>query len=75
MDEHLPSWLLGVLDWPGYRLVGRCWAEGCGRLMVLHSPRQERRCAGTPMAIVLNEARYAEMTDEPVVPVTARGIA
>jgi hypothetical protein len=73
MDEHLPSWLLGVIDWPGYRLRGRCWAQGCGRLMILHSPRQERRCAGTPMAIELTERGwlYGEGIDpDSVVPVS-----
>jgi hypothetical protein len=73
MDEHLPPWLLGAINWPGYRLLGACWAEDCpvaGRRMVLHSRRQHRRCAGTPMAIVLNEARYADLTGEPVVPVS-----
>jgi hypothetical protein len=73
MDENLPSWLLGVIDWPGYRLLGSCWAEECqvaGTLNILHTPRQLRRCEGTPMAIVLNEARYAELTGEPVVPVS-----
>jgi hypothetical protein len=29
MDEHLPRWMLGVIDWPGYRLLGECWAEDC----------------------------------------------
>jgi hypothetical protein len=36
-----------------YRLAGRCWA--CHRLVVLHTPRQLRRCEGTPLAIVLPE--------------------
>ena len=58
MEEHLPKWLLGLIDWPGYRLFSECWAEDCpvwNRRMVLHSPRQERRCAGTPIAISLTE--------------------
>ena len=73
MDEHLPWWVLGVIDWPGYRLFGECWAEECpvpSRRNILHSPAQLRRCEGTPMAIVLNEARYAELTGEPVVPMS-----
>jgi hypothetical protein len=73
MDVHLPPWLLGVIDWPGYRLFGDCWAEDCpvsGRRMILHTPQQLRRCAGMPMAIVLNEARYADLVGEPVVPVS-----
>jgi hypothetical protein len=55
IDTHLPAWLVGVLDWPGYRLVGRCWAQGCGRLMLLHTPRQRRGCERTPMAVELTE--------------------
>jgi hypothetical protein len=73
MDEHLPWWVLGVIDWPGYRLFGECWAEDCpvpSRRNILHPPAQLRRCEGTPMAIVLNEARYTELTGEPVVPVS-----
>jgi hypothetical protein len=31
-----------------YRLFGRCWA--CHRRVVLHSPRQLRRCEDTPLA-------------------------
>jgi len=55
-ETHLPAWLVGVIDWPRYRLFGRCWAQGCGhRPMILHTPRQARVCANTPMAIVLTE--------------------
>jgi hypothetical protein len=61
--QHLPGWVLGVYDWPSYRLVGRCWAAGCGRLMILHSPWRLYACERTPMAIVLNEERYAELVD------------
>jgi hypothetical protein len=42
-----------------YRLGGRCWA--CHRRVLLHSPRQFRRCADTPLAILL---------PDPVVPVS-----
>jgi hypothetical protein len=40
-----------------YRLFGRCWSEGCGRLMVLHGPWRLARCwaENTPSAIVLPE--------------------
>ena len=58
MDEHLPVWLLGVVDWPGYRLLGHCWAEDCpvpNRRTIRHTPRQLRHCEGTPMAIALTE--------------------
>jgi hypothetical protein len=73
MDEHLPWWVLGLIDWPAYRLFSECWAEECpvpSRRNILHSPAQLRRCERTPMAIVLNEACYAELADEPVVPVS-----
>jgi hypothetical protein len=47
-----------------YRMVGRCWAEGCGRLMVLHGPWRLARCwaENRPSAIVLPESE-----SEPVV--------
>ena len=34
-----------------FRLLGRCWAQGCGRLAVLHTPRRWKRCLDTPLAI------------------------
>jgi hypothetical protein len=58
MDEHLPSRLLGLIDWPKYRLFDDCWAEDCpvaSRKTIAHTPRQLRRCEGTPMAIRLTE--------------------
>ena len=60
MEANHPR-LLCLIDWPAYRLLGRCWAEGCGRPMVLHSPWRLYACERTPMAIVLNEERYAEL--------------
>ena len=57
MDEHLPWWVLGVIDWPGYRLFGECWAEECpvpSRRNILHSPAQLRRCEGTDLGIDLD---------------------
>jgi hypothetical protein len=47
--------LIGVLHWPRYRFLGRCWAVGCGRLMVLHSPWAMYDCARTPLAIALTD--------------------
>jgi hypothetical protein len=87
MDEHLPWWVLGVIDWPKYRLLSRCWV--CGRLMVLHTPWALFVCERVPMPIEITEqgmalleadARLADLPDsdwqlEDVVPVTARGIA
>jgi hypothetical protein len=53
MEDHHPK-LIGLWDWPRYRLFSRCWAQSCpvaGRLNVLHGPRQLRRCETTPMAV------------------------
>lgn len=56
----LKECLIGVWHWPKYRLLGRCWAEGCGRLMVLHSPWALYSCSRTPMAITLTEQGLAQ---------------
>jgi hypothetical protein len=59
--------LVGLWHWPGYRLFGRCWAMGCGRPMILHSPWALYICERTPMAIALTEqgeARYQAMVIE-----------
>lgn len=48
--------LIGCYFWFHNRLTGvRCFAEGCGRLLVLHTPRQMRRCLDTPLAIELTD--------------------
>jgi hypothetical protein len=52
----LKQCLPGVWHWPKYRLLGRCWAQGCGRLMVLHSPWALYDCSRTPLAITLTDA-------------------
>ncbi len=52
MEQHHPR-LLAVVDWPRFRLFGRCWAQGCGRLAALHTPRRWDRCLDTPLAIGL----------------------
>jgi hypothetical protein len=57
--------LEGIWNWPRYRLFGgRCWAEGCGRLIVLHSPWALYICERTPMGISITpegEAYYQSM--------------
>jgi hypothetical protein len=74
MDEHLPWWLLGLIDWPKYRLFSRCWS--CGRLMVLHTPWALFVCERVPMPIeITDKGRELLAESEPVVPVTAREIA
>ena len=57
----LKECLLGVWHWPKYRFLGRCWAQGCGRLMILHSPWALYDCSRTPMAISLTEAGLARV--------------
>ena len=74
MDEHVPPWLLGVIDWPGYRLLGRCMA--CGRLVVLHTPWALYVCERTALPIEITDKGWELLAEsEPVVPVTAREIA
>ena len=67
MEAHCPR-LIGALYWPRYRLFSRCWAQGCGRrLMILHSPWALYICERTPMAIRITpkgEAYYQQMVIE-----------
>ena len=52
--------LIGLWHWPRYRFLSRCWAKGCGRLMILHSPWAVYDCTRTPMAIRFTERGMAE---------------
>jgi hypothetical protein len=52
-----------------YRLFGRCWARGCGRLIALHTPRQLDRCLDKPVALSLTDDGWL-LAMEPVVPVS-----
>jgi hypothetical protein len=71
MEANLPLWLLGIIDWPKYRFIGYCWAEGCGRLMVLHPPWRLFICENTPMAIKLTDrGQFASYGVELVAPVS-----
>jgi hypothetical protein len=55
LEQHAPR-LAAVCFWLHNRLTGtRCYAEGCGRLLLLHTPRQYNRCLDTPLAIELTE--------------------
>lgn len=48
--------------WLYLRLTGsRCYAEGCGRLTLLHTPRQLDRCYDTPLGIELTEQGMAHI--------------
>jgi hypothetical protein len=52
MAERLPDWLAGPYFWLHNRLTGtRCYTQGCGRLLLLHTPRQTRRCYDKPLAV------------------------
>jgi hypothetical protein len=74
MEDHLPWWVLGVIDWPKYRLLGRCIV--CGRSVVLHTPWALFVCERTPMPIeITDKGRELLAESEPFVPVTAREIA
>ena len=59
LETHAPAWLFELWCWPKYRVFGRCWAQGCGRLNVLHTPRQLGVCDHTPMAIEITERGMA----------------
>jgi hypothetical protein len=69
MEEHLHWRVLGVIDWPKYRLLGRCMV--CGRLVVLHSPWALFVCERVPMPIEITDKGWEALAEsEPVVPVS-----
>jgi hypothetical protein len=48
--------LEGLYYWFHIRLSGmRCFAQGCGRRVIWHTPRQWNRCLDTPLAIKLTD--------------------
>jgi hypothetical protein len=60
LETHAPPRLFDAYCWLWLRLTGsRCFAQGCGRLLLLHTPRQWDRCYDTPLAIVLTEKGMA----------------
>lgn len=63
MEVHHPK-IMGLLDWPRYRLFGRCWAQGCRRLMILHSPWALYICERTPTALTITEKGMAALVVE-----------
>jgi hypothetical protein len=67
LEEHAPQ-LIGVLDWPRYRVFSRCLV--CGRPMVLHTPWALYVCERTPLPIEITEQGRAlgEQLGEPVDP-------
>jgi hypothetical protein len=55
LERHAPP-LAAVYCWYYNRLTGsRCFAVGCGRLLLLHTPWQMGRCYDSPMAIQLTD--------------------
>jgi hypothetical protein len=71
MEAHHPK-LVGLWDWPRYRLFGRCFV--CGRLIVLHSPWRLFICERTPLPIEITE-KGRERIESEVVPVSHAHIA
>jgi hypothetical protein len=71
MEAHHPM-LVGLWDWPRYRLFGRCFV--CGRLIVLHSPWRLFICERTPLPIEITE-KGRERIESEVVPVSHAHIA
>jgi hypothetical protein len=59
LEQRTPR-LMGAYYFVHNRLTGvRCYAEGCGRLLLLHTPRQLHRCYDTPLGIVITEQGLA----------------
>ena len=53
---------MSVLYWLRSRFT-RCYAQGCGRLLVLHTPWRAYRCHRTPLGITLREAQTTRERD------------
>jgi hypothetical protein len=64
LETHAPR-LVGVWDWPAYRLLGRCIP--CGQLMILHSPWRLFICERTPLPIEITDQGRARIGADPVV--------
>ena len=49
------------LHWLVWRTTHRCYAQGCGRPLIIHTHSQLKRCINTPLAIQLadNEPDYS----------------
>jgi hypothetical protein len=67
LGQHAPL-LEAPYCWVYNRLTGsRCFAQGCGRLLLLHTPWQMSRCYDSPTAIELTdtEAGYSPAASIP----------
>ena len=61
LDAHHPK-LVGAYCFFYNRLTGsRCYAQGCGRLLLLHTPRQWDRCCDTPISLVITAKGYERL--------------
>jgi hypothetical protein len=75
LENHAPR-LAALYYFAHNRLTGtRCYAQGCGWLLLAHTPRQLDRCYSTPLAIELTDrgwlaANGIDPDSEPVVPVS-----
>jgi hypothetical protein len=65
LEEHAP-WLIGLWDWPRYRLLSRCMV--CRRPMTLHSPWALYVCERTPLPIRITEQGLARVESRSVDP-------
>ena len=68
MEIHLHWRMIGLIDWPRYRLLSRCWV--CSRLMILHTPWALFICERLPMPIEFTEKgeellRQYALADDP----------
>lgn len=63
LEAHAPPWVVALYAWPGYRLFGRCLAQGCGRLMIKHSPWRRFVCERTPIAVEITEKGYEALAE------------
>jgi hypothetical protein len=57
LEGRAPWWVLGIIDWPKYRLFSRCFV--CGRLVVLHTPWALFVCERTPLPLEITDKGYA----------------
>ena len=60
LERSAPA-LVGIFDWFGNRLTGvRCYAVGCGRLLLFHAPWQSYHCHRVPLGIELTERGWLD---------------
>jgi hypothetical protein len=66
--------LAALYCWFYNRLTGvRCYAQGCNRLLLWHTPRQLERCIDTPICVELTDQGWLRVNGidpDSVVPVS-----